>query len=209
MYTEMELRTLQKLIESGDSNAMKELKQNGDKLVNRANTRLRALEKNDLKLFPYRRAINYIENRLDSKRFSKSVKRLGGIDGYIEQYRELKRFLEAESSKVSRAREIVKQRYETLKDVGINIEENNANKFFEFIGSDTVQDLFETTGTSDILMDLIAENLNKHHKTIRGMERDFNKYLNGDLSYDTLIERLGGDVHEVFKRTYRSRQRKK
>jgi hypothetical protein len=182
--TENEIRLLTKQAIKGNKEAYSTLLEENKTLAKRANTRLSALEKKNLDYYSYDRATGFTGSEYQKNRFTTS-KKLLDADTLGVQLRELNRFMGSKSSTVTGQKQIASKRIQTFRDKGVNIPQGKETEFLRFIGSESIQEVFEFTGASEELVDLIAKQFGKHHD-IKKLSSQFDKYLTGALSYEEL-----------------------
>lgn len=134
------------------------LEQENRKLANLANRRLRALEKANLDMFAYDRAITYLANS-DRTRFSTKLPSPSNYKAIVEQMQELITFINARTSTVAGARNTLNAKIDMLmKQTGHTYTEAEKNRIGRLIGTDSISTLLrEVKGNSDEVIDMIEE----------------------------------------------------
>lgn len=186
--TEIELRHLTKKAIQGDKDANKQLYQYNAMLAKRANSRMSALEKKNLDYYAYDRASIYNKTIGLSNRFTTSSKKLGGAGGIARNIRELETFLNAESSTVTGHRNIRERRLTSFRAIGLDIEQDKETEdaFLRFLGSESVQEVFEILGNSDFVK--MMASFTRKKNDIKKLERQFKAFIAGEKSYDQILD---------------------
>lgn len=203
-YTERELNRIEGAIRRGEPDSFNMLKSNYMLLAKRANSRLLRLEKEGLAdTSPaYGRATFF--NQMDSQSSRFTFPRGASSDnpdGLLDSYRELRTFLNRDSSKVKYVRETQKKTIESLSALGIKIEDDDRKAFFSFIGSPSVQDAIEYIGQYDLIFDAVSNNFDEIKKDFNTFQMKFESFLKGEIFMDELLERVGGmTLSEAFER---------
>lgn len=205
--SEDELESLRESISYGDMEAQKTLEKALRRIAKTANTRLLRIEKNALDSMSnaYERATFYTQNIMGwSNRFR--VNKSMDTDDMIDLYREIRYFISRESSTVKGIK-IQQERFKkALNAFDINVSKYKWNEFFQFINSDNVQDVIEMIGNYDVVIDAIANNIERMAGDFKKMEKDFNAYLRGTINHDELLERIGGIDYETLYQRHRDRR---
>lgn len=206
-YTEEELTHLERLASRGDDTAFDMIFQEAKRLAKSANSRLLRLERADLEEASqaYQKAVTYTDMEFNGSyrfRVNKSL----SLDALVKEFREMRSFMSKESSTVKGMRHSQKRLVKTLSTYGIDIPESQRMDFYKFVQSDTVQDVIDYIGEYDIVMDIIANNIDKITDSFLNLQRQFEQFLAGDEYFDEFIERvfnLGeGDKKSDKYRTY-------
>lgn len=205
-YDERELKALEKRALKGDNQALTDLRSELRRLSKAANSRLLRIEKAGFEnqSQAYARSIGYLNAMQDSNRFrvSKSME----VEDLVQNYREVRLFLNKESSTITGIKAGQDRLFKTLKSFNIDIAEENKSKFYEFIGSVEIQDAIDYIGEYDVVMDAIANNLDKIGGDLTKLKKQFNQFLAGDIFYDELLEKIGGMSLEELYRRHRGRR---
>lgn len=187
------IRWLEKRAMKGDDTAYRELLNMNAKYAKRANTRLSALEDKHMDFYAYDRAFGYTATTYNKNRFTTSKKLLEDAHGVSQNLREIRRFLNSESSTIGGQKKIQRKRVEAFKQQGFEIPKGKETDFLRFLGSESVQGIIEVIGHSEKIVDAISGQL-KQGRSIDSLQRDFDYYLSGNIKYDELMDRIGGEV---------------
>lgn len=205
LYSEQQLEYLSSLIESGDKSAEATLRKEVKRVVKAANQRLLRLERAGYEDVSnaYERASYYTDYTFGSNRFK--VNKSLSADDLIEEYREVRTFLRKESSTVKGIRYAQDRLIESLNTYNIKIPRDKRDAFFRFVNSDNVQDAIEFIGEYDVVMDAIANNIDKLVGNYNHLMKQFEAFLKGDIFYDELLERISGENVETLYQRSRKR----
>lgn len=201
-YTERDLKALEKAYKRGDETAEDTLRSEIKRLAKAANSRLLRLERAGLsdQSQAYARSMGYLNEIMESNRYRVSKKM--DMEDLLDEYRELRLFLNKETSTVSGLKRAQKRLFNTLDAYNIHIAEENRGTFYEFLGSSVIQDVIDYIGEYDIVMDAIANNVDKIGGDLTKLEKQFNAFLSGEIFYDELLERIGGiTIEELYNRS--------
>lgn len=204
LLSEKELTALQAASNRGEEDAFNQLFKESKRVAKAANSRLLRLERAGFtESNAYERATYYTDYAYGAERFR--VNRRMDVDDLIEQYREMRTFMRKESSTVSGVRASRDRLIDALESYDIHIEEPNRNAFFSFVNSDDVQDAIEFIGEYDIVMDAIANNIDKIGNDFKNLQKQFQAFLKGEIFYDELLERISGESYESLYQRHRDR----
>lgn len=183
---------------NGDWAAEAELRSQVKKLAPIANRRLRSLEKAQLDMFAYDRAITYLNNQ-NKRRFS-TVLDTTNYRSMTTQLQELTTFINAKTSTVSKAREYFTAKITRLSEAtGTHYTDEQAYYLGRLISTDSVSTLMrEVRGDSsdviEVLEDLSLQDINQDEimsiidKHLAGYDPWGN---NSDyLNYDAMMSEL-------------------
>lgn len=185
------------LSNNGDSTALDELKREGKRIIKVANSRLRRLEKGgfDKVSYAYGQAAYYNQN------YSKNRFRINNtmnIDDIASTIREARYIINQPTSLASGVKQFQNNFIDTLEAYGIHINPSDRTKFYEFVKSNTVQDLITYIGEYDTVMDIIANNIEKRRRSFMELYREFNNALVNKESYDEFITRMSGGEEQDY-----------
>lgn len=197
--TENEIRTLTRKANKGDAQAFQKLYQENAKLAKRANTRLSTLEKSNYDFYAYDRAVGFTQTTYNKNRFTTSKKVLEDVEGIAWQVRELNRFLSAKSSTVRGQKQIELGRVEKFREMGVNVPQGKEKDFLRYLGTETIQEVFEVTGRSEDIVDLI-KGMQHGQRSFNKLNRMFNAFLDDKIAYDELEEQLKAEQKREQKR---------
>lgn len=187
-------QTLKKLTAKNvDPSFRQEIIKQMQKDAKRANSRLLRIEKTGLEDVSnsYQRAVFYADMERGNARFRISPSKMSTTD-ILQEYREIRTFLSKESSTVKGIKYQQKRFMNAMDAFDIHI--SNKDEFFRFINSDTIQDAIEVIGNYDIIMDAINSAIEKLHKDLDSIKKEFDYFIAGKMHYDELLERLGGET---------------
>lgn len=209
-FTDSDLTSLRKRAEKGDESARRELEKDARRLAKIANSRLLRLERSGMEdSQAYRRSTFFLTDIMRTTPRFKVNKKLD-TDELIQEYKEMKLFLSKESSTVKGMLAAENRLIDALEKYDINIDKSKRREFTKFIGSQDIQDAIELIGDYDVVMDAIAENLSKYKGQFDRLAKQFNAFLNGDIFYDELLEKIGGrSLEELYNRHRRRNIRDK
>lgn len=217
-FTEELLQHLSRLALGGDKSAYDMLITEGRRIAKAANSRLLRLEKAGLTERSY--AYSMVEvwkNDSNKKRFRVNLSL--SIEDLTKELRRARVFMSQESSTKTGVLSAEKRFFEIMDSYGIHVPDSQKQTFYEFIRSDTVQDVIDYIGEYDIVMDIIANNIGKTERSLKNLQRQFDSALNNREFFDEFIERMGKgrkgqSYEEMYKRheqradTIRDRRRK-
>lgn len=210
-YNQQQVMHLAKYAKKGDEEAFRLLYKDLRRISRAANTRLLRLEKSGWSdvAQAYQRATWFTNKMVGTNRFS-TAKSMD-IDLMVDQYAEVRAFMSKESSTVKGNKIAQKRLIDALEKYDINIPKKQQREFYKFVNSDTVQDAIDYIGEYDVVMDAIANNINKIGSNFEDLYRQFNEFLDGKDHFDTFLTKLGGvDVRELYKRhSVRNTRRKR
>lgn len=205
--TEELLLHLVNLAKGGDDIALGELKKEGKRIIKAANSRLLRLEQKgfDKVSYAYGQA-EYYNQAYSKNRFRINNKM--AVDDIASTIREARYIINQPTSLVSGVKKYQDDFIETLDAYGIHVNPSDRSKFYEFVKSDTVQDLISYIGEYDTVMDIISNNINKQRKSFMDLYRDFNNALLNRETYDEFITRMsGGTDNDYIRMVQRHEQR--
>ena len=197
------------VVSKGDDFSYEILKEQNRKLAKLANNRLRLLEKADLDLFAYDRAMTYLET-LDKVRFPTDIQSKT-FEGMIEQLSELISFVNSKTSTVSGARKALQNKLNKISEyTGTTYTKDQEKALGQLLGLDSVSTLLrDIRGNSgeviEALEDLALVDVDKSEIT-----KIIDRYLQGwqpfadtpwalkslGMNYDELLDAL----RELYKR---------
>lgn len=189
-FTEEQLQHLSRLALDGDSTAYDMLLTEGKRIAKAANTRLWRLEKMDLAEKSY--AYSMVELwKGERKKVRFNVNQSMDIDELVKELRRARVFMSQESSTQRGVKMAEKRFFDTLDSYDIHIPESDRQAFYEFVRSDSVQDVIDYIGEYDIIMDIIANNLDDIQNSFKNLQRQFDMAVVNNEYFDTFIERMG------------------
>lgn len=200
-FTEEELQHLSKLASSGDSTAKDMLLSEAKRITKAANSRLLSLEKKGFvsQSYAYGMAEIWNDDRIRN-RFKANNNMT--VEQLTSELRRARVFMSQESS-TTRGVIYARQRFfETLEAYDIVVPESSQTQFYEFIRSDSVQDVIDYIGEYDIIMDIISNNLDDITNSFRNLQRQFDMAVANRENFDEFIERMSGgkSFAEMYKR---------
>lgn len=193
-YNEQELQHLRRLATSGDDTAQSMLYNEARRVSKAVNQRLLRLERADKDEISsaYQNAIIFTEDKFGAKRFR--VNKRQSVDELVRILQEGRHFMSQESSTVRGMKIAKKRMFDTLDAYGIHIETSQQEKFYEFVHSDSVQDVIDYIGEYDTVMDIIALNVSKSRDSFKMLKREFDNFLIGRGNFDEFIDRFSGGM---------------
>lgn len=204
-WNEKELSKIELGIARGDAALQSQFYSEVKKVAKAANSRLLRLEKAGFTTSnAYERAIYYTSYNYGADRFR--VNKSMDTDKLIEQYREMRTFMRKESSTVTGVKASRKRLINYLEDRDIHIRPEDRDKFFDFINSDDLQDAIEVVGFSEDIFRAISEYIDKKGiSDIDKLGKQFQAFLNNEIFYDDLLERISGMTYEDLYKQSRGR----
>lgn len=183
----------------GSPMAIDILRDQNKKLARIANNRLRALEKAELDMFSYDRAITYLQNQ-GKRRFSQALPSTDDYKAMVNQLSELVTFINSKTSTVAGARDSLNKKIEKISEYTGHIYTNDQKyKLGRLLGTDSVSALLrEVRGTSDEVIEVIEE-ISATDVQIDEITGVIDRYLQGYqpwadnsdyLNYDQLMNEL-------------------
>ena len=192
--------------------AVAELREWNAKNAKTANSRLRSLERGDMRRYAYNRAINYVENMYGSNSFVGGKALTLDVEDLVDQTMEIDTFLGRKTSSLRYARAMEKARGEYLTDkFGIDVkgiakklgvsQKSAQNAFFKFLGTETVASfLKDVSGYYKVVLEGVATviaSAEDKKRTIDQLINSIEDYLAGAKRYDTLLFELGVDIDDL------------
>ncbi len=196
---------------ASDSNpiAYQKLVSENRRLARLANSRLRSLEKAGLDMFAYDRAITYLKSQ-GRTRFSSKFADQSDYKGMITQITELVNFINARSSTVANAREMLEKKLERISAyTGTAYTEEQKYRLGRLLSNDSISALLrDVRANSDEVLELLEEismsEFNEERLTniidryLMGYD-PFNINLNY-LNYDDLMDELRAENERLKNR---------
>ena len=197
----------------GSANAYNELKRYHKKYAKLANSRMRALEKADIELSAYNRAITYLQN-MGKRRFSTILTDASDYKGMVKEMSELITFLNSKTSKVKCARAAINAKLDKISEyTGTVYDENQRKILGKLLGDDSISTLLrEVRGDSGEVIDFLEEvsTQNLDSENIQQLSSIIDRHLAGYnpfsdspffdnldyLSYDELMDVLRNEFRE-------------
>lgn len=191
-FSERDIQNFRYRIMQGDTSARDELLKEAKRLAKASNSRLLRIEKADLtrQSQAYQLADFYISSKGVTGKTRYRINNSYSNNEIIDSIREMRTFLSKESSTVRGLRYAQKRTLDILEDYGISVEEKDKTAFYEYIRSDTVQDVIDYIGEYDVVMDFIANNIDKKKMSFQQLEQEFNAFLNSSEKFDLFFDRL-------------------
>lgn len=207
-FTEEQLQHLSQLASNGDKTAYDMLLTEGRRISKAANSRLLRLEKSGLEKLSYAYSMAEIWNNGRTKNRFRANLSLS-IDDLTKELRRARVFMSQESS-TKRGVTIAQNRFfDTLDAYDIHVPQSQRQAFYEFIRSDSVQDVIDYIGEYDIIMDIIANNIDKTKKSLNNLQRQFDMALSNREYFDEFIERMGnGKKGQSYEEMYRRHEQR-
>ena len=146
--------------------------------ANRANARMRALEKAETELSAYNRAYTYLEN-IGKTRFSKTLPK--GYKAIREEMVELLSFLNAKSSTVANARKILTVKLDKISEyTGKEYTQEQRKVLGKLLGDDSISALLrEVRGDSGEVLDFLEDVANDSNINIDQISSIIDRHLSG------------------------------
>lgn len=205
LLSEQELDALEGAINRGETDALKYLIKESKRVAKAANSRLLRLERNDFyESNAYQRATYYTDYAYGSERFR--VNKSMDADALLEQYREMRTFMRKESSTIKGMRSQQSRLLDALESYDIHIPDAEKKTFFKFVNSDDVQDVMQLIPEYDVVMDAIANNFGKINNDLTDISASFRAFLEGEIFYDQLLERISGETYDSLYKRSRNRR---
>jgi hypothetical protein len=153
-----------------------------------ANKELKDLEKADINKFAYQVAGQYNEaTGRDKNRFytGGKFKSEKDIDIHLQN---VQAFIQSETATPRGYIEVIKNRLNTFRGKGLNIEDRDEQKFLDFLSSQQFATLKQYADSNQIIETFTqARDLGTDVKKIQD---EFNNYINSDIGFDEVQEKL-------------------
>lgn len=161
------------------------------KLSKIANNRLRLLEKAELDMFAYDRAITYLENQGDN-RFSKKFASSNDFKAMVDQMSELVAFVNSKTSTVAGARKALKKKLDTIAEfTGKTYTKEQRQNLGRLLGTDSVSTLLrDIRGNSGEVIEAL-EDIALTSADSKAVSEIIDRYLLGWQPWDNTLDFLG------------------
>ena len=161
------------------------------KLSKIANNRLRLLEKAELDMFAYDRAITYLENQGDS-RFSQKFASSNDFKAMVDQMSELVAFVNSKTSTVAGARKALKKKLDTIAEfTGKTYTKEQRQNLGRLLGTDSVSTLLrDIRGNSGEVIEAL-EDIALTSADTKAVSEIIDRYLLGWQPWDNTLDFLG------------------
>lgn len=161
------------------------------KLSKIANNRLRLLEKAELDMFAYDRAITYLENQGDS-RFSQKFASPNDFKAMVDQMSELVAFVNSKTSTVAGARKALKKKLDTIAEfTGKTYTKEQRQNLGRLLGTDSVSTLLrDIRGNSGEVIEAL-EDIALTSADTKAVSEIIDRYLLGWQPWDNTLDFLG------------------
>lgn len=161
------------------------------KLSKIANNRLRLLEKAELDMFAYDRAITYLENQGNS-RFSQKFASSNDFKAMVDQMSELVAFVNSKTSTVAGARKALKKKLDTIAEfTGKTYTKEQRQNLGRLLGTDSVSTLLrDIRGNSGEVIEAL-EDIALTSADSKAVSEIIDRYLLGWQPWDNTLDFLG------------------
>ena len=161
------------------------------KLAKIANNRLRLLEKAELDMFAYDRAITYLENQ-GEERFSQEFVPSNDFKAMVDQMSELVAFVNSKTSTVAGARKALKKKLDTIAEfTGKTYTKEQRQNLGRLLGTDSVSTLLrDIRGNSGEVIEAL-EDIALTSADSRAVSEIIDRYLLGWQPWDNTLDFLG------------------
>jgi len=193
-----------RLASLGDNEAYSQAFREYRRLSKQVNQQLLRLERKGYKRFAYNKVTDFLQSFFGRNRFGTSKKKLKNVANLKRAYLQAIEFRDSETYSI-KGYELKKKEIENNSSLLANLFSDEdyelEQAFYEFLNSDEGQDIMEIMGTSDWIVNLLKgkiEDGTADTDYFRKLYRIANNFLAGNMSYDELIERMGGNPDEIF-----------
>lgn len=159
------------------------------RLANITNKRLRALEKAGYAYYAYDRLQGYLSAAYIGKRKRVPTRLLQSTHEKYDTLLELITFLQSESSTPAGQVNIRQRRLASFREHGLNISDDDAPKFLDWLGSATWNGITKLIGSDVIIDDINALFQEGNH--ISQIIEAFERVLAGESEYEDELENMG------------------
>jgi hypothetical protein len=177
-----------------------------------ANSRMRSLERGDMRRYAYNRAINFTESMYGTGSFKGGRATSLSDQDLIDQVQEIDTFLGRKTSSLRFAKEMERARGEYLTEtLGIEVKsiarrigvkpKSAITAFYRFLGTETVASfLKDVSGYYKVVLEGVATVIassDDKKATVDRLVDSIEDYLAGAKRYDTLLAELGVSIDDL------------
>lgn len=159
------------------------------RLANITNKRLRDLEKTGFAYYAYDRLLGYLSAAYPGKRKRVPTRLLQATHEKYDTLLELITFLQSESSTPAGQTAIRERRLASFRQHGLDISDEDAPKFLDWLGSATWNGITQLIGSDVIIDDINA--LFQEGNNISQIIEAFDRVLAGESEYEDELEDMG------------------